>query len=118
MLPRQFIALFAISLTRLHDLCLIAADAGGRAQVFRLTVCGAPAGTTHHVLPLLGSVQLMYGVPILMVLIIVWRSIGSFLGNYYLAKVSLGLIHNLRAPCSTACCNCPTAISTRTTPAT
>ena len=38
----------------------------------------------------------MYGVPILMVLIIVWRSIGSFLGNYYLARVSLGLVEELR----------------------
>jgi ATP-binding cassette, subfamily B, bacterial MsbA len=57
---------------------------------------GAPPGTTHHPLPLLGSVELMYGIPILMVLIIAWRSVGSFLGNYYLAKVSLGLINDLR----------------------
>ena len=52
--------------------------------------------TTRHILPLLGSIELMYGVPILMVMIIVWRSIGSFLGNYYLARVSLGLIEELR----------------------
>lgn len=56
---------------------------------------GAP-GTTRYDLPLLGSIELMYGIPILMVLIIVWRSIGSFLGNYYLAKVSLGLVEELR----------------------
>jgi len=56
---------------------------------------GAP-GTTRYDLPLLGNVELMYGVPMLMVLIIVWRSIGSFLGNYYIARVSLGLIEELR----------------------
>ncbi len=56
---------------------------------------GAP-GTTRYNLPLLGSIELMYGIPILMVLIIVWRSIGSFLGNYYLARVSLGLVEELR----------------------
>lgn len=56
---------------------------------------GAP-GTTRYDLPLLGNIELMYGVPILMVLIIVWRSIGSFLGNYYLARVSLGLVEELR----------------------
>ncbi len=57
---------------------------------------GAQTGNTRHALPLLGEVELMYGIPILMVLIIVWRSLGSFLGNYYLARVSLGLINDLR----------------------
>ncbi|MDQ5942048.1 MAG: ATP-binding cassette, subfamily bacterial MsbA, partial [Pseudomonadota bacterium] len=57
---------------------------------------GAPAATTHHPFPLIGNVQLMYGVPILLVIIIFWRSVGSFLGNYYLARVSLGLVNDLR----------------------
>lgn len=56
----------------------------------------APADTTHHALPLLGEVQLMYGVPLLLVIIIAWQSVGSFFGNYYLARVSLGLINDLR----------------------
>ena len=92
---RPFIALFAISLI---GFMIFASSQPMLAAVLKYFVdgLGAPAGTTHHVLPLLGSVQLMYGVPILMVLIIVWRSIGSFLGNFYLAKVSLGLINNLR----------------------
>jgi len=92
---RPFIALFAISLI---GFMIFASSQPMLAAVLKYFVdgLGAPADTTHHALPLLGSVQLMYGVPILMVLIIVWRSIGSFLGNYYLAKVSLGLINNLR----------------------
>jgi len=56
----------------------------------------APADTTHHALPLLGEVQLMYGVPLLLVIIIAWQGVGSFFGNYYLARVSLGLINDLR----------------------
>ena len=92
---RPFIALFAISLV---GFMIFASSQPMLAAVLKYFVdgLGAPTDTTHHHLPLLGSVQLMYGVPILMVLIIVWRSIGSFLGNYYLAKVSLGLINDLR----------------------
>lgn len=34
--------------------------------------------------------------PLLIVLIALWQGIGSFLGNYYLAKVSMGLVQDLR----------------------
>ncbi len=51
---------------------------------------------TVHTLPLLGSVELMYGVPLLIVMIVTWQGFGSFLGNFYLAKVSLGLVDDLR----------------------
>lgn len=47
-------------------------------------------------LPLLGSMQLLYGVPLALLLITIWQGIGSFLGNFYLAKVSLGLVQDLR----------------------
>ncbi len=42
------------------------------------------------------GVSLALGVPILIVLIAIYQGIGSFLGNYYLAKVSRGLVHDLR----------------------
>jgi subfamily B ATP-binding cassette protein MsbA len=35
-------------------------------------------------------------VPLLIVAIAAWQGIGSFLGSYFLAKVSLGLVHDLR----------------------
>jgi subfamily B ATP-binding cassette protein MsbA len=35
-------------------------------------------------------------VPLLIILIAAWQGLGSFLGNYFLAKVSLGLVHDLR----------------------
>ena len=47
-------------------------------------------------LPLLGSMQLLYGVPLALLLITIWQGIGSFLGGYYLARVSLGLVQDLR----------------------
>ena len=42
------------------------------------------------------GVDLVLGVPLLIVLIAVYQGIGSFLGNYYLAKVARGVVHDLR----------------------
>lgn len=42
------------------------------------------------------GVPLLYGVPLLIVLIAFYQGIGSFLGNYYLAKVARGVVHDLR----------------------
>ncbi|QIE90197.1 lipid A export permease/ATP-binding protein MsbA [Pseudomonas nitroreducens] len=44
----------------------------------------------------LRDLKLLFAVPLLVVLIAVWQGVGSFLGNYFLAKVSLGLVHDLR----------------------
>ncbi len=92
---RPFLGLFAISIV---GYLIFASSQPMMAAVLKYFVdgLGAPAATTHHSLPLIGSVQLMYGVPLLLVIIICWRSVGSFLGNYYLARVSLGLINDLR----------------------
>ncbi len=40
--------------------------------------------------------DLLYFVPLAVVSIAVLRGIGSFLGNYYLAKVAQGLVHDIR----------------------
>lgn len=45
---------------------------------------------------LLLGVPLIYGVPLAIVLIAVYQGIGSFLGNYFLAKVARGVVHDLR----------------------
>lgn len=47
-------------------------------------------------IPFLVDLKLMQVVPLLIVLIAIWQGIGSFLGNYFLARVSLGLVHDLR----------------------
>jgi ATP-binding cassette, subfamily B, bacterial MsbA len=44
----------------------------------------------------LPDLPLLQAVPLLIVLIAVWQGIGSFLGNFFLARVSLGLVHDLR----------------------
>ncbi|CDF86617.1 Lipid A export ATP-binding/permease protein MsbA [Pseudomonas knackmussii B13] len=44
----------------------------------------------------LRDLKMLYAVPLLMVLIAAWQGVGSFLGNYYIAKVSLSLVHDLR----------------------
>ena len=56
----------------------------------------APPSATTHYFPLIGRMELIYGVPLLLVLVITWQGLGSFIGNYYLARVSLGLINDLR----------------------
>jgi len=44
----------------------------------------------------LAKLKLLQAVPMLIVLIALLQGIGSFLGNFFLAKVSLGLVHDLR----------------------
>ncbi|CDI93564.1 transport protein MsbA [Pseudomonas aeruginosa PA38182] len=68
--------------------------------------------------PWLRDLHLVYAVPLLIILIAAWQGLGSFLGNFFLAKVSLGWCMTCGSPCSTSCWCCRTAISTRTAPAT
>jgi subfamily B ATP-binding cassette protein MsbA len=92
---RPFIGLFAVSIV---GYMIFASSQPMLAAVLKYFVdgLGAPPETTYHPFPLIGNVQLMYCVPILLVIIIFWRSVGSFFGNYYLARVSLGLVNDLR----------------------
>jgi len=46
--------------------------------------------------PWLRDLRLLFAVPLLVVLISMWQGVGSFLGNYFIARVSLGLVHDLR----------------------
>ncbi len=46
--------------------------------------------------PYLQDLKLLQAVPLLIILIAAWQGLGSYLGNYFLAKVSLGLVHDLR----------------------
>ena len=92
---RPMVGLFAISLL---GFVIFASSQPLLAAVLKYFVDGltTPSGSTFHDLPLIGRMDLAYGVPLMLVLIVVWQGIGSFFGNYYLAKVSLGLINDLR----------------------
>jgi ATP-binding cassette, subfamily B, bacterial MsbA len=45
---------------------------------------------------LLDQIPILYVVPFLIVAIALWQGIGSYLGNVFLARVSLGLVQDLR----------------------
>ncbi|WP_455230090.1 lipid A export permease/ATP-binding protein MsbA [Geopseudomonas aromaticivorans] len=53
------------------------------------------------------GIQLMHGVPLAIVLIAVYQGIGSFLGNYFLAKVARGVVHDLRCTLFDSLLNLP-----------
>ena len=55
-----------------------------------------PQAVLFPSVPYLRDLQLLQAVPLLIILIAAWQGLGSFLGNYFLAKVSLGLVHDLR----------------------
>ena len=55
-----------------------------------------PEAVLFPTVPFLRDLQLLQAVPLLIILIAPWQGLGSFLGNYLLAKVSLGLVHDLR----------------------
>lgn len=42
------------------------------------------------------GVPLAYGVPLAIIFIAAYQGVGSFLGNYYLARVARGVVHDLR----------------------
>ena len=92
---RPMIGLFAISLL---GFIVFASSQPLLAAILKYFVDGLtmPSGSTFHDLPLLGRLDLAYGVPLLLILIVAWQGIGSFFGNYYLAKVSFGLVSDLR----------------------
>jgi len=56
----------------------------------------SPEAVLFPTVPYLRDLQLLQAVPLLIILIAAWQGLGSFLGNYLLAKVSLGLVHDLR----------------------
>ena len=67
------------------------------AGILKYFVDGLSASSsTAYRFPLIGEMELIYGIPLLIVLAVAWQGLGSFVGNYYLARVSLGLINDLR----------------------
>lgn len=92
---RPFIGIFLISLL---GYLIFASSPPMLAALLKYFVDGlnAPSGAMQLPLPLLGPVDMVYGVPLLLVLVVTWQGIGSYLGFYYLTRVSLGLIDDLR----------------------
>jgi len=91
---RPYVGLFAVSII---GYIIFASSQPMLAGVLKSFVDGlASPDAAFSGLPLLEGLPLMQAVPLLIVLIAAWQGLGSYLGNYFLAKVSLGLVHDLR----------------------
>jgi subfamily B ATP-binding cassette protein MsbA len=92
---RPFLGLFAVSLC---GYVMFASSQPMMAGVLKYFVDGlnAASGATPYALPLLGEMDLIHAVPVLLVVVVSWQGLGTFLGNYGISRVSLGLIHDLR----------------------
>lgn len=92
---RPFIGWFAISLL---GFMIFASAQPMMAAVLKFFVDGlnAPEAATIEGVPLISGMSSLYAVPLLLVGIAAWQGIGTFLGNYFISRVSLGLVDRLR----------------------
>ncbi|APR04070.1 lipid A export permease/ATP-binding protein MsbA [Thauera chlorobenzoica] len=92
---RPYIGTFAVSIL---GFIIFASSQPMLAAVMKYFVDGLtdPAAALDVGVALVDGVALMKAVPLMIVLIALWQGLGSYLGNYFLAKVSLGLVHDLR----------------------
>ena len=92
---RPYVGWFAVSIL---GYVIFASSQPMLASVLKYFVDGLadPTAATLAGVPLLGRLQMMHAVPLLIVLIAAWQGLGSFLGNYFLARVATGVVHDLR----------------------
>ena len=92
---RPYIGLFLLSIV---GFLIFASTQPMLGYILKYFVDGLsnPDAVLFPTIPYLRDLRLLQAVPILIVLIAAWQGFGSFLGNYFLAKVSLGLVHDLR----------------------
>ncbi|MCK0507042.1 lipid A export permease/ATP-binding protein MsbA [Aromatoleum anaerobium] len=92
---RPYVGLFAISIL---GYVIFASSQPMLAGVLKYFVDGLthPDAALVSGVPLLDGMELMHGVPLMIVLIAAWQGLGGYLGNYFLARVSLGLVQDLR----------------------
>lgn len=80
---------FAISI---FGFVIFASSQPAMAWMLKYFVDGLTEGSAAQFL----GVPLLWGFPLFIILVAFYQGVGSFLGNYYLAKVSLGVVHDLR----------------------
>ena len=92
---RPYIGLFLLSIV---GFLIFASTQPMLGYILKYFVDGLsnPDAVLFPSVPYLRDLRLLQAVPLLIVLIAAWQGFGSFLGNYFLAKVSLGLVHDLR----------------------
>lgn len=92
---RPYIGMFLISIL---GYIIFASTQPMLAGILKYFVDGLsnPEAVLFPTVPYLRDMQLLQAVPLLIVAIAAWQGVGSYLGNYFLARVSLGLVHDLR----------------------
>jgi subfamily B ATP-binding cassette protein MsbA len=92
---RPYIGTFAVSIV---GFMIFASSQPMLAAVGKYFVDGLtnPEAALQVGIPALDGLQLMKAVPLMIVAIALWQGMGSYLGNFFLARVSLGLVHDLR----------------------
>jgi len=92
---RPYIGLFFVSIV---GFIVFASGQPMLAGVLKYFVDGLidPAKAVLHGVPFLEGLDLMQAVPLMIIAIALWQGTGSFFGNYFLSRVSLGLVHDLR----------------------
>ncbi|KAA0949125.1 lipid A export permease/ATP-binding protein MsbA [Pseudomonas sp. ANT_H14] len=92
---KPYVGLFALSIV---GFLIFASTQPMLGYILKYFVDGLsnPEAVLFPSVPFLRDLQLLQAVPLLIILIAAWQGLGSFLGNYFLAKVSLGLVHDLR----------------------
>src|SRR5690606_13601780 len=79
---------FAVSI---FGFLIFASSQAAMAAMLKYFVDGLTEGSSATFL----GVQLMWGFPLFIIMVAVYQGLGSYLGNYFLAKVSLGVVHDL-----------------------
>jgi hypothetical protein len=92
---RPFIGAFAVSIL---GYLLVASAQPMQAALLKFFVDGLihPEGAVLPGVALVGGMKVLYAVPLMLVLIAVWQGVGTYLGNYFIAKVSMGVVDTLR----------------------
>jgi subfamily B ATP-binding cassette protein MsbA len=92
---RPYVAQFGISI---FGFIVFASSQPMLAGLLKYFVDGLvdPRQMASRGVPLLDGLALMHAVPLAIIVIAFWQGLGSYLGNYFLARVSLGLVHDLR----------------------
>ncbi|WP_418647451.1 lipid A export permease/ATP-binding protein MsbA [Thauera butanivorans] len=103
---RPYIGTFAVSIL---GFIIFASSQPMLASVMKYFVDGLndPAAALDVGWDVLDGVSLMKAVPLMIVLIALWQGVGSYLGNFFLARVSLGLVHDLRVKLFDSLLNLP-----------
>ena len=92
---RPYVGTFVVSIV---GFMIFASSQPMLAGVMKYFVDGLtnPEAALQIGIPALDGLQLMKAVPLMIVAIALWQGAGSYLGNFFLARVSLGLVHDLR----------------------